>query len=344
MKTLIASLLLCLSATLAAQTDTTARRFCKQRIEGLSPQRIVSLGYDAYLPYTMAFSPVGEYPPDADEVPVNERADAAYTGGFRAALTLPVYNKDNGTFAINLNYRNTIYNLENVEAPASGPTLTGALSENGLQVAGAGFTFFKPLNTKHYVQGQYLTELGGDYRWKNPQSLQYLRHSAAVMWGKKVHDRLQWGLGISSTYRAGSAAVFPVVQFNWTSAHSPWGVEILLPARAQVRYNFSPNHLLLAGFELEGASSRIGRFSTDEHSFEIRRSELRPRLEYMQKIWKDIWISAAAGWRYNWRFHGDILPDGTDFWRNLGSDKPYAMYNELGNPLFFQVGMHYVAF
>jgi hypothetical protein len=164
------------------------------------------------------------------------------------------------------------------------------------------------------------------------------------MWGKKVHDRLQWGLGISSTYRGGAANIFPVVQFNWTSAHSPWGVEILLPAKAQVRYSFTPNHMLFAGFELEGNSMRIGRLSTDGNSFEIRRSELRPRFEYMQKIWKDVWISASAGLRLDWSYHGDNLPDGKDFFRSLFSHKPFVMYNNLSNPLFFQVGVHYVAF
>jgi len=48
--------------------------------------------------------------------------------------------------------------------------------------------------------------------------------------------------------------------------------------------------------------------------------------------------------RMNWSYHGDILPDGKDFFRNLFTDKPFAMYNDLGNPLFFQVGVHYVAF
>lgn len=342
MKILTIILLICPNAGLFAQTDTIQRRFCKQRIEGHSPQRVVSFGYDYYLPYTMGFSPFGEYPPGSHNVPVAERSDAQYSGGFRAALLIPVYNKEAGTFAINLHYRNTEYTLENIETPEP-HGLTAALDENGLQVLGAGFTFFKPLSLKHYLQGQYLTELGGDYHWNNPQSLEYLRHSFAVMWGKHARKNLQWGLGISSTYRGGAASIFPVVQFNWTSSRTPWGVEILLPAKAQVRYSFTPNHLLFAGFELEGASSRIGRLSTDGNSFEIRRSELRPRFEYMQKVWKAVWISASAGLRLNWSYHGDILPDGKEFHRNPFSDKPFAMYNDLSNPLFFQVGVHCVA-
>jgi len=343
MKTLLTTFLLCFSANLFAQTETIQRRFCKQRIEGLSPQRIVSFGYDVYLPYTMVFSPLGEYPPGSNTVPVAERADAQYSGGFRAALLIPVYNKEAGTFAFNLQYRNTEYALENIETPDP-HGLTAALDENGLQVLSAGFTFFKPLNLKHYLQGQYITELGGDYQWDNPQSLQYLRHSVAIMWGKKVHERKQWGLGLSSTYRGGAANIFPVLQFNWTSSNTSWGVEILLPAKAQVRYSFTPNHMLFAGFELEGASMRIGRLSANGNSFEIRRSELRPRFEYMQKVWKGVWFSASAGLRMNWSYHGDILPEGKDFFRSLFMDKPFAMFNDLGNPLFFQVGIHYVAF
>jgi hypothetical protein len=136
----------------------------------------------------------------------------------------------------------------------------------------------------------------------------------------------------------------PVFMFNYTSANRKWGTEILFPARAHYRRTFSPRSLLLAGYELEGGSYRLGSFSNANRSLEIRRGELRARLEYQRQLMGFVWVSAQVGWRYDWSFNADYLDNnGREFFRGFTGSQKYAMLNSLSNPLYFNIGFHLVS-
>jgi hypothetical protein len=52
-----------------------------------------------------------------------------------------------------------------------------------------------------------------------------------------------------------------------------------------------------------------------------------------------IWLSVQAGYRINYSF--DV--DEGDKFRFIGSNSPYYMYNQLTNPLYFQVSLNLVS-
>ena len=134
--------------------------------------------------------------------------------------------------------------------------------------------------------------------------------------------------------------------FNWTSNNRKWGVESLLPARGDVRYNFSQRSMMFFGFDLEGTSYRIGNndeLITPFNDLEIRRSELRARLKYERQISGFIWVSAKAGYRINYSFNADRAEDGQDFFRGFFGDQEYVMENSLTNPLFFNISLNLVS-
>ena len=57
-----------------------------------------------------------------------------------------------------------------------------------------------------------------------------------------------------------------------------------------------------------------------------------------------IWVSAQAGYRINWSFYADGLPnDGQEFFRGFFGDQPYAMLNTLTNPLYANVSLNLVS-
>ncbi len=323
--------------------DEKAKRYCNPKIFNLSPQRFISLQYDGQLGYDMRLSPVGSYAED-DVAPDGESARATFTGGVRIGANIPVISRNSIVWQLGANYWETGYWMDNQESAIGGAGLLGELDRTGLRTAGLNTTLFKPLSEYSFLLFQGSADLSGNYTLQNMQSLRYLRYSAAAIWGRRPNDRKQWGVGIARTYRVGEMNYIPVVMFNYTSPNRKWGTEILFPARAHFRRTFNPRTLVLAGYELEGQSYRIDYLSDTERSLEIRRGELRTRVEFQRQITGFIWLSAQVGWRYNWSFNADQLPnDGREFFRGFTGNQSYAMLNSLGNPLYFNIGVHLVS-
>ena len=322
--------------------DEKAKRFCSQKIFDQSPQRFISVMWDAQGPYDLSFSSLGSYPEDAD-APVAEQGRANYTGGLRLQANIPVVSRNTIIWQLGATYWDTRYNISPTSTTESSAGLMRILGDRGLRTAGLNTTVFKPLDETQFLIFQASADLSGNYFLDDPLGLEYLRYSAAVVWGKRPHDRLQWGLGMSRTYRVGAMNYIPVVMYNYTASNRKWGTEILFPARAHYRRTFNPRSLLLAGFELEGQSHRIAELSTTANSLEIRRGELRLRLEHQRQLKGFIWLSVQAGYRYDWTFDADDLPEGREFFRGFFGDQPFAMLNELGGALYGQVGIHLVS-
>jgi hypothetical protein len=322
--------------------DEGARRYATARVFDLSPQRFISIHWDAMFRHNMEFSSLGSFPPGS-EGNISERSTVNYAGGLRLIANIPVISKSSIIWQMGANYWNTSYsvsNIENLSPNLPVANLSHTLNQDGLRTAGINTTIFKPLNEEQFLLFQGSADLSGNYTFSEFQSLRYLRYSAAIMWGKKPNDRLQWAVGVARTYRVGELNYLPVVLYNYTAPSRKWGLEILAPARAHYRRTFNPRSILLAGYELEGQSHRIRQLSTENQSFEIRRGELRFRTEYMTQLTGFFWLSIQGGLRYDYIFHADYLPDGRDFFRGFFGDQPYAMLNNLGMPLYFNIGIH----
>ncbi len=322
--------------------DEKARRYAPPKVLDLSPQRFISLLWDAQGAYTMQSSPLGSWPEDAD-VPVAEEARATYTGGLRAQANIPVVSRNSIIWQVQANYWDVRYNVSPSFSTDTSAELFRRLGDRGLRTTGLGTTVFKPLNETTFLILQASADLSGDYFLDAPQSLEYLRYGGAAIWGKRPHDRLQWGVGLSRTYRVGAMNYIPVLMYNYTAPNRKWGTEMLLPARCHYRRTFSPRSLLLTGYELEGQSYRIQGLSTDAYSFEVRRGELRLRAEYQRQLKGFIWMSVQAGYRHDWSFNADELPGGNEFFRGFFGDQPFAMVNSLGCAPYVQVGIHLVS-
>ena len=322
--------------------DDKAKRYAHPKVLDLSPQRFISVLWDAQGAYTMQSSPLGSWPEEAD-APVAEGSRAIYTGGLRVQANIPVVSRNSIVWQMQANYWDVRYDLSPTFITASSAGLHRILGDRGLRTTGLGTTVFKPLSETAFLILQASADLSGDYYLDDPQPLEYLRYNAAVVWGKRPHDRLQWGVGLSRTYRAGAINYIPVVMYNFTAANRKWGTEILFPARAHYRRTFSARSLLLTGYELEGQSYRIQGLSTDAYSFEVRRGELRLRAEYQRQLKGFIWMSVQAGYRHDWSFNADELPGGDEFFRGLFGDQPFAMLNSLGGAPYAQVGIHLVS-
>ena len=323
--------------------DEGAKRFANAKISGLSPARFISVGYDFQAGYDLDAAAVVQ----GDMNNEAEKATIKSTSGIRVGANIPVLSRNDILIQLGGQYWNLNYaydNPDNLSHP-----LHQTLSTNGLRTWGLNSTIYKPLNEFNFILVQLAGDMNGDYSVPQFQSMRYNRYSVAVLYGKRPSDYKQWAFGISRTYRAGELNYVPIFFYNYTSPTSKWGLEMLLPARGHFRYSFNKRSILMAGFELEGNSYRIGNqstvFSAPLEEVEIRRSEIRARLMYQRQLSGFIWIAAEAGYRINYSYNVDDIPGGEDFTRLFGivSDAPYVMENSIGNPVYFNISINLVS-
>jgi hypothetical protein len=343
------------------EDNTPVKRYAKPTILGMSPQKFISIGYDIQMPYKYEFSdvrfpqsnPNSGYDVDEENPTINETGRAKFTGGLRIKTNIPIISKSSFVWQSGLNYMETSYDIsESLNSPTNpvilpdgtqARSLGRILNEDGLKNLNWTNTFFFPLNETNFIVFQSQMDLSGNYNFENLQSLNTLRYSAAAVYGKRVNDYYRWGIGVARTYRVGNLNYVPVIMYDWTSENRKWGTEILFPARAYVRYNFNPNTILLTGFDLEGQSYRIDDYSVDGNSYEIRRGEVRPKIELQTKLSGYIWASIQAGYRWDWSYDADQLDGNGDFFRGFFGDQQFGMVNSLDNPLFFNVSLNFVS-
>jgi hypothetical protein len=284
-------------------SDDSGGGYCNNSVSGLSPTKILSVGFDYVGP--SAFNSTYSYP-GADTSLYNRTAN--YSGGLRISGNIPVVSRLKGLLNLGFNYWRTGYKFK--EEPAPNDFFGNRLQERGLSNFGLSLTFFKPLNDRHFIILMAQGEVSGDYNFKEFfNRFKYTRGSYTALFGWKKRDDKLFAVGVSRTWRGGETLPIPVILWNQTF-NSKWGIELLLPARGAVRYNFSPRSLLLLGYELEGSSYNMqfnyfgpnfigGPLVNKEH--ELRRSEIRARLTWEKQLAGFIWLSVQGGARVIYR-------------------------------------------
>ncbi len=326
--------------------DESIKRYANAKIEGLSPAKLISLGYDFQGPYSIA---PGEMTlADGNTVEGGEALQVNSTAGIQAGFNLPVVSQTNLVWQLGANYWNTSYNYAEAPTSADNP-LHQTLSEHGLRTSGINTTVYKPLDEEQFILFQGSADMSGTYG-SSLMPTQYLKYSAAVLWGKRPTEKKQWAVGMARTYRVGELNYIPVILYNKTSANNKWGTEALFPARVHVRRTINPRNMVFLGYELQGQSFRMYEnlpgFDLRDEDLEIRRGEIRVRAVYEFSLKNFIWMSIQAGYRINYRYDVDRLVAGPDIYRAFGlidGTPAYAQMNGLTNPFYVNVSVNLVS-
>jgi hypothetical protein len=77
----------------------------------------------------------------------------------------------------------------------------------------------------------------------------------------------------------------------------------------------------------------------DNKNIELRRSEIRPRLDFQRSITDFVWFGVQAGYMINYSFN----VDSDNFYRSFGSDRPFVMENSVTSAPYFQVSINLVS-
>jgi hypothetical protein len=359
------------SFSLFSQIDTTAEEdysqyenvssegkiklFCNPKIFDLSPNRFVSVGYDYIFNSKMTTSPYGTFQ-DGDKN-YNSRTSKFTTHGLRVNANIPVISKPNFLWQMGGGYIRSLYDENNGINQLVLNEFTSQLTTYGLTSTNLNSTFFVPTSEKNFIIVQAMGELNGTYnlaKESHKPDFTTIRSSVSALYGKRPHDRKQWAVGLSRTYRAGEMNYIPVVMYNYTSVNRKWGTEILFPARASYRRKFNSRNLLLAGYELEGTSYRLYNMENNvptadpnifikKSSYELRRSELRFRLDYQRQLKGFVWLAIQGGIRYDLSYNVDALDGGNDFFRGFFGSQSYLMLNQVGLAPYVNVSINLVS-
>lgn len=304
------------------------KRYCTSKVLDLSPNKLVSLGYDFQGPHTLTTG--------------FGKQEIRSVSGMRLSGNIPVVSKTTVQWAVGFSHWQSFYDISENNTDA----FTGSLAVHGLSTTGLNSTLFKPLNEKNFLLVFISADMNGNYQLNSrdmPDFLNKTRYTAAAFYGWKRNDRSMLALGVSRTYRPGAQGYIPLVLFNHTFENRKWGIESLFPARAAVRRTLTTRNILLAGYELEGNSyhllNRNNGFGPGVNDLELRRSELRFRLTYEFAVYRFLWISVQTGYRVNYNFN----IDRGEFFRSLFDDKSYLQENKLTNPLYFNLSLNLVS-
>lgn len=321
-----------------AQEDTTevldyskfgdaegVKRYSTQKVLNQVPQRILSIGYEYHGGFTMPGLKLGALLPAFQDFQVNQ------VSAIRAQANIPVISTNKIIWQLGANYWSSKYSIEN----ASNNSFASRLNNHSMTTAGINTTIFKPLNEKRFLILQASADFNGVFQNFSDITSKALTISGTAIYGWKTSEKNMIGVGLSRTYRAGQILHIPVLLWNKTF-NDRWGMELLLPARGHLRYNISTSNILQLGFELEGNQFWMNLPGSLNGTAFIQRGELKPRISWDKKISGFVWFSAQAGLRYNWRF--DVM----NTYNGKTKDQLYFS-SGLGNPMFFNVGLHFVS-
>lgn len=320
--------------------DTEIKVFCNNKINNLNPTTLIGLSYDFMFGAELESS----NPKNSDST-FSYISPISLNHGIRLDANIPLVSKSNIILNATFSYWESRYNFDQVDTR---DPLAVALNNNGLRTTTVGLLAFKPLDEKHFLIFQAATSLNGNYTFgtydfgETEPNFSKMKYTASVLYGWKKSDNQNIAIGLTRTYRGGRLLHIPILLWNKTF-NKKWGMELLLPARAGLRYNFSALSSLNFGYELEGQSyllqnspSASDLFPTN--NYELRKSEIRARVMLNQALTSFIRLNVQAGVAPAYRFHLD-----NDASAKTGFDNGERSLGSLGVPMYFRIGLNFVS-
>jgi hypothetical protein len=338
MRNLLICLAFFISLVSAAQEDSTelidysqfgdaigVKRYCNQKVINQSPQRIVSLGIERQGAFTMPDLPLSAMLPAMQSFSIEQMT------ALKAQVSIPVLSTNKVIWQLGASYWGSRFAF----ADPGNHQLAKPLATRTLMSTGINTTIFKPLNEKNFLIFQASTDINGIFQKIDDINSKALTVSATALYGWKISEKNMLGIGLARTYRAGQVIHLPVVLWNKTF-NDKWGMELLLPARGHLRYNFSTASIVQLGFELEGNQFWMQVPGSANGTIYLQRGELKPRVMWDKKLSGFLWFNVQAGLRYNWR------SDGMDIYNGKALNQRYFT-SALGNPLYLGFSLHFVS-
>lgn len=128
----------------------------------------------------------------------------------------------------------------------------------------------------------------------------YAVYSGQLIWTKQKNENYEWGVGLTFTHSFRRTIALPFFLMNKTF-NDKWGLEMVLPVFATMRYNVSPNTILLFGPKFNSSSYSFNVISPLDNvrAYNLNHSEIRLALSAQQHLFSWIWLDAEVGYQKN---------------------------------------------
>jgi len=253
------------------------------------------IGYEGVMNYKIS-SDSPEYLGSSSAEVINDRR--VFT-----KIKVPIINTDNIKLAAGLYYFQEEFNFEDEEI-LEYPLYRG-LEDKHLRSTAFSLNMILSSETNQFIMIRLKTELNGDYTsFKQMFNEKYLKFSFAAGLGWKKSACLSYGFGIGYSYTFGKPSLYPVVLYNHTY-NKHWGVEVMAPLNAKVRYSFNDKNYLKGIVEFKGAGYNLNVADTAFQEYpdvELGWSEIRYLISYEREIHDWLWFGVSAGYRDNISF------------------------------------------
>lgn len=251
---------------------------------------------------------------------------------FEINLRFPIINKSGFKLAGGLRYRIEEFSFED---PAElTDEFQQKLEDKPLRSVRTAFYLVKPLKGNKYLFGRMGFGLNGDFN-NGPVDLKsYFKGFAAALYGKKVNRTKTWGVGVSYSYTLGNLGIYPIFAYN-KQLDKKFGVELLLPVSAKLRYIPSPKNIFYFENKLEGENYNLEFEGFQDQTLFLGKSNFISFLTYEREIHDFLWFGFSAGYRFNINFD---LSRQDEFVNNRD---PF-IDNRLGVAPFYKVGIFLV--
>ncbi|MDB5262866.1 MAG: hypothetical protein JWQ14_2147 [Adhaeribacter sp.] len=232
----------------------------------------------------------------------NKQGEVRRNNKFDLKAYAPLVNNPHFKMVAGFNYSFEEFNFEYLLPPEY--QFYSNIEDKNLRSISGQLVLLRPINEKNFYIFRAKGELNGDYNTKEVAVPDYLKTTVEFLYGWKISSSYSYGFGAQLGYALGRRRIYPAFLFNRTF-NPKWGIEAILPANADLRYNASERSLWFAGFSVDGGSYNINVKNIGIpalETLELRRSEIRGRVRWEREIYDFLWLGVEAGYRENLSF------------------------------------------
>lgn len=263
-------------------------KYCNPRLEGMGPSKGITLLYERAFEADI----VSE---SEDPTISNARGTIQRNNFFQFEGKLPVVNRPAFKLLIGWDYSHQEFIFKTDEG-LDYPLYTN-IQQKHLRTIGLNVSSLKSIGEFRYLLFQVRGDLNGDYSADQLPTADFFKASIAAIYGVKLCPTKTHGFGLYWSYTFGRQRLIPAFVYNHTF-NRHWGVEILFPAFAKLRYNINRSTLFYLNAQVSGASYNL-EFDNpplrDLPDVQLRRSGIRYFLEFNREIYDFLWFGISGG-------------------------------------------------
>ncbi len=278
-----------------SELPVSPKEFANPSVEGMGKSKGVVINYERQ-------STFGIRSTSPDPSIGNREGDVRRNNKFNVKFYVPALNNPHLKIIAGFDYSFEEFNFNYPQPPAY--KFYNNIEDKNLKSLGGQVVVLRPINERNYFIFRVKGELNGDYESHQVAVPDYLKTTVEFLYGWKKSPMLSYGVGAQLGYVLGRRRIYPAFLYNRTF-NAKWGLESILPARFDIRYNASEKSLWFAGLSVDGANYNINVVDpkfTNLETMELRRSEVRGRVRWEREIYDFLWVGAEAGYRVNFSF------------------------------------------